>query len=88
VIVRSAFVSVTKSWPPALILAIQTLVSCGVSVGLARLALLVGHLSAFELAAIYVPGTGIYLSVMKEAEVKWPSFAWLFMLLPTALPDE
>ena len=87
-IVRSAFVSVTKSWPPALILGIQALVSCGVSVGLARLTSLVGHLSAFELGAIYVPLTGIYLSSVKEAEKKWPSWSWLLFLLPTQLPTE
>ena len=87
-IVRSAFVSVTKSWPPALIMAIQVLVSCGVSVGLAHLALFIGHLTAFELSMIYVPFTGCYFAAVKEAETKWPAFSWLFMLLPTVLPGE
>ena len=83
---RSSFVSVTKSWPPALVTLVQAAVSCGVSVGLAHLALIVAHLSPAELAYIYVPLTGIYFSGVRSAEAKWPSWTWLLILLPTQLP--
>jgi hypothetical protein len=52
-------------------------VSCGIAVGLARLVLLVGHLSAFELADIYIPLTGIYYAGISALEVKYPKYGWL-----------
>lgn len=70
----------------ALRTAVQVLVSCAVSFGLAHLALIVGHLSSFELADIYVPLTGIYYSAISELEVKYPTWGWLLYLLPSKLP--
>jgi hypothetical protein len=84
--VRSSFVSVTKSWPPALVLAIQAAASCLVSFLLAHLSVLVGKLTPTELAYIWVPLTGLYFTGVKEAEKKWPSWTWLLYLLPTKLP--
>lgn len=75
-----------SSVPSAIRTAIQVLVSCGISVGVARLALLVGHLSAFELADIYVPLTGIWYAAVSELETKFPNWGWLLYLLPSKLP--
>ena len=68
--------------------AIQVLVSCAISFGLAHLALLVGHLSSFELADIYIPATGIYYAAVSELEARYPSFGWLLYLLPSKLPTK
>ena len=70
----------------ALRTAVQVLVSCAVAFGVAHLALIVGHLSSFELADIYVPLTGLYFAGVSELEKKYPSWAWLLFLLPTKLP--
>jgi hypothetical protein len=72
---------------PALKTAAQVLVSCGISIGLARLVLLVGHLSAFELADIYVPLTGIYYAGVSELEREYPTWGWILYLLPSSLPQ-
>ena len=76
-----------SSFTGALKTAVQVLVSCGIAVGLARLVLLVGHLSSFELADIYVPLTGIYYSGISELEHKYPKWGWLLYLLPSQLPQ-
>ena len=66
--------------------AIQVLVSCAISFGVAHLALVVAHLSSFELATIYVPLTGIYYAAISELEAKYPTWGWLLYLLPSKLP--
>jgi hypothetical protein len=75
-----------SSFTGSLKTAVQVLVSCGIAVGLARLVLLVGHLSAFELADIYIPLTGIYYAGISALEVKYPKYGWLLYLLPSELP--
>jgi hypothetical protein len=85
-IVKGAFVSVTKSAPQWLVTAVQAAFSCLVPFLLSHLALLVAHLTPLELAYIYIPGTGLYFAGLKEAEKKWPNVAWIFLLLPTRLP--
>ena len=84
---RTSFQSViTSNIPAPLVTAIQVAFSCLVPFLLAHLALLIGHLTALELATIYIPATGIYYALVSAAEKKWPSWAWLFMLLPSQLP--
>ena len=60
--------------------------SCAISFGVAHLALVVAHLSSFELATIYVPLTGIYYAAISELEAKYPTWGWLLYLLPSKLP--
>ena len=84
---RSAFISVTTTWPPVLVTAIQVAMSCLVSFLLAHLTTIVAHLTPLELAYVWIPLTGLYFTGLKEAEKKWPRWTWLLYLLPTKLPQ-
>lgn len=86
---RSSFTSViTDNLPQPIITAVQVAFSCLIPFLLSHLALLVGDLTPLELAAFYIPATGIYYAAVLAAEKKWPSWAWLFMLLPSQLPTD
>ena len=86
--IRSSFQSViTNHLPTQLVTAIQIAFSCLVSVGVAHLTLLLGHLTPFELSVEYIPLTGAYYAAVSEAEKKWPTWTWLLMLLPSELPQ-
>ena len=87
--VRSAFKSViTSNLPQPVVTAVQVAFSCLIPFLLAHLTLLVADLTPLELATIYVPATGVYYSLVLWAEKRWPSWAWLFVLLPSQLPTD
>lgn len=86
--IRSSFQSViTNHLPTQLVTVIQVAFSCLIPFLLAHLTLIVAHLTPLELAGIYIPLTGVYFAGVSEAEKRWPSWAWLFMLLPSELPQ-
>jgi hypothetical protein len=64
---------------------VQVLVSAAVPYLLAWLTSLTAHLNGPYLL-IYGGVVALYYSAVSAAEKKWPTFAWLFYLLPTNLP--
>jgi hypothetical protein len=78
-------VKLTNSVPTPIIDFIQVIVSALIPYALTYLVTAVGNLHQPALA-FYIAATGLYYAAVSSAERKWPTWAWLFYLLPTNLP--
>jgi hypothetical protein len=78
--------AIVNSLPEPVIDFIQVVSSVGVTYLIAWLTSLTGHLNSPWLI-VYGAAVGLYYSAVSAAEKRWPTWAWLFYLLPTDLPD-
>lgn len=87
--IRSVGVAVKTTFklPAALVTFIQVVAPPGIAILVQYLTVGVSHLSGYTLV-IYVAATGVYHSLVLEAEKKWPNWAWLAFLLPSTLPTD
>lgn len=77
---------VVSSVPTPIIDFVQVIVSIGVTYLIAWLTSLTAHLNGPWLL-VYGGVVALYYAAVSSAEKKWPTWAWLFFLLPTDLPS-
>lgn len=78
--------AIVDSVPEPIINFVQVLVSIGVTYAIAWLTSLTNHLNGPWLL-LYGGVVALYYAAVSAAEKKWPTWAWLFYLLPTDLPS-
>lgn len=78
--------AIVNSVPEPIINFVQVLVSIGVTYAIAWLTSLTTHLNGPWLL-LYGGVVALYYAAVSAAEKKWPTWAWLFYLLPTDLPS-
>lgn len=86
---RAKAVAVKKAFklPAPLVTFIQIIAPPGIAILVQYLTVGVSHLSGYTLV-IYIAATGVWHSLIVEAEKKWPNWAWLAFLLPSTLPTD